>query len=656
MAAGHPRFLYPPTELRTIRATLSTSRARNWQACRQAAEAARHVTPPSFPDYQQEGPGARFAAQQYLLALEDTLDSHLLNLCLAYLVTGNDRYAIPAKRILLAVADWPVADRDVTSLTSPWGDGVGLSLCRCLHRGYDWLYTAMNGQERSRVAAACTGRARQAYRRLLRQDFLCSPGESHNGRLVVYLAEMAVVLAHETPEAETWLDYAMKALTTFYPHWGGSSGGWSEGPAYALWYALMALPGLEAIERATGFELMQRPFFKKWPSFIMQCTAIRGEASPFGDGAEQIGPGNDEERKFVLLMWYFAHRYNDSAAGWWAARAGGTEGLKGELALLYEDRPPMDEAPDLPNGHAFRETGWAALHSNIRDPEQDTFLLFRSSPYGSVSHGHADQNSFCIFRGGRALVVPSGYFWPVAGMPHHAQWTRTTHANNTVLVDGEGQPVADRSAAGKIVAYETLEHWAYTAGEAGVAYAGRLRRFTRHLLFLRPDIVLLLDELEAPQPVTYSWLLHSFEPMDVDPAAARVGIRRLPATLQIHVRATTTLTFRQTDTFFVPINAGVPEPYRQQRADQWHLRVDTTERTPTLQLAAAMITGEQSQPIEYCLLEGNGWFGVARPDPKGSAMVCARLTGGSDEAPGFGRTAPGTRFCGIATDGTRFAR
>ena len=53
----------------------------------------------------------------------------------------------------------------------------------------------------------CEARAWQTYRRLLRRDYLTYPGESHNGRLIPYLAEMAIVMAGESEGAKTWLDY-----------------------------------------------------------------------------------------------------------------------------------------------------------------------------------------------------------------------------------------------------------------------------------------------------------------------------------------------------------------------------------------------------------------------------------------------------------------
>ena len=70
-------------------------------------------------------------------------------------------------------------------------------------------------------------RGDQILRRLEdKKDFLYQSSESHNGRLPGYLMEYAVAMAHH-PRAEVWLDYAMKAALTVFPHWAGRDGGWA---------------------------------------------------------------------------------------------------------------------------------------------------------------------------------------------------------------------------------------------------------------------------------------------------------------------------------------------------------------------------------------------------------------------------------------------
>nr|AIA87622.1 CAZy families PL15 protein [uncultured Pedobacter sp.] len=41
-----------------------------------------------------------------------------------------------------------------------------------------------------------------------------------------------------------------------------------------------------------------------------------------------------------------------------------------------------------------------------------------------------------------------------------------------------------------------------------------ITRFRRHLVFLRPNIIVIYDELSAKQPVEWTWLLHSYNKME----------------------------------------------------------------------------------------------------------------------------------------------
>lgn len=654
----HPRFIYTKRDLAKIRKTLDSSRQRSWKACVDAAERALEVPTPLFPSYHlnKNLKQAQLEYKQYLFQFYQFIDNALMDLSLAFLVTEQPQYAEAAKRILLEVTKWPTHDNDVTSVSSRWGDGPGLSLARCGHRAYDWLYDALTPDERNQVLTMCKTRAGQAYRRLVRCNYLSYPGESHNGRLIAYLTEMAIVMAHEAEEVSTWLDYSLKALCTFFPHWGGMEGGWAEGTAYGQTYNLNYIPAIETLKNTTEFDLWKRPFFQKIRYFLFYCTAVRGEIAPFGDHADTGGVINRKEG-YASLLRHHAHRFNDPYIGWWVNHIEGRADYKGELALLFEDSIPAKPPRDLAQSRVFRDVGWAALHSDLSSPDTDTFLLFKSSPFGSVSHSHADQNSFCIMKGGRALAIPSGHYGPMAGMPHHVQWTCSTKANNCILVNGEGQPTQERSAKGKIKAFEYRKEFTYVAGDATPAYMGKLTRFTRHILFLPPGLFLLLDDLEAPDPSVFQWMLHAFEKLDVESSLGRVISRRSGASLVAHLRSPVGLKFSQTDQFDVPYNQGVPPKFYKEVPNQWHLTAETKEKTKAIRIGAIMGTWGPSEKFELEVFQrSDGWFGAQATGDFGQVEGWMQLQPdtagpedyGKDVADGkaifFGQVSNGKRF------------
>ncbi len=472
--AEHSRILYARADLDRIRATLSSTRAKSWRACKSSADRALSKGVPEFPKYHliEDAGTRRLEYGRYFSYFRGYVDGALMDLSLGFLMSEEDKYARAAKRILLEIASWPTDDDDVTSVSARWGDEAGLSFSKCAHIAYDWLYPALNDSERKQVFDMCRARAWQTYGRLNRSNYLTYPGESHAGRLIAYLTDMSLAMAGETPDTETWLTYSLKALLKFYPHWAGVDGSWAEGIGYGLWYNTFYIPAFESLRWLADYDLWQRPFFNRIRYFFFYCMANHGEIRPFGDAAERGGPGTRGGSGYAELMAFHAHCYNDPYVGWWVKQIPGYRGQKdGFGALLHKDELPAKVPTDLPKSRVFKSVGWAGLHSDITKPESDTCLIFKSSPYGSVSHSHADQNAFAIMKGGTALAIPSGYYGPSYGKPHHAQWTRSTKANNCVLVNGQGQKirVAD---GGAIVGFKDAAGCSYVAGDATLAFAG----------------------------------------------------------------------------------------------------------------------------------------------------------------------------------------
>jgi len=654
----HSRLIYLKENLPSIRATLETTRSQSWKNCLRAAERALDTPAPTYPEYHllEDPKRVRMEYSRYFGYFRRHIDSALMNLSLAFLMTEEAKYADAAKRILMEVTGWPTDDDDVTSVSARWGDEPGLSMSRCAHRAYDWLYHALSQEERAKVLKMCDERACQTHRRLLRSNFLTNPGSSHNGRLIAYLSEMAIVMAGESEGAKTWLDYSLKALTTFYPHWGGYDGGWAEGVPYGLWYNLIYVPAFEAVLAAMDLNLWKRPFFNNIRYFFFYCTALRGEIRPFGDSAEGAGPGARGGGGYAALMWHHAQRFNEPHMAWWVDQVKGWNGTSGELSLIFEDKMESEPPTDLPNSRVFRGVGWAGLHSDVSSPDDDTFLLFKSSPYGSVSHSHADQNSFAIMKGGHALAIPSGYYGPTYGMPHHAEWTRSTKANNSVLVDGQGQVIRDAKANGQITTFEDRKGLTYLMGDATPAYMGKMKRFHRHILFLRPGLFLILDDLKSPEPAVFQWMLHAFEKMELDDAEVKVVSRRGNAALEVYLRSPAGMGISQTDQFDTPYNAGIPEDYHKEKENHWHVTGETQKKADSVCIGAVMAVSNRRTSLHLDLLEQEGWFGAQATGSFGKAEGWVQLQPNAPGPEAYGEEVVKGKaiICGTSADGERF--
>ena len=87
---------------------------------------------------------------------------------------------------------------------------------------------------------------------------------------------------------------------------------------------------------------------------------------------------------------------------------------------------------------------------------------------------------------------------------------------NGVLVDGKGQPRSDKSY-GWIPRFLDSSQISYSVGDASRAYPGTgLDYFRRHLILLRPSVVVVYDVLKADHPAQWQWLLHSDHEIQIE--------------------------------------------------------------------------------------------------------------------------------------------
>ncbi|MHC4995928.1 MAG: DUF4962 domain-containing protein, partial [Planctomycetota bacterium] len=431
--SGHPRLLFPKAELGAIRASLKTTRREAFEALAPQAERYLGMKPPAEPTYHKIEDRAK-RRLGYFNSFQEMRGYHLggmLHTALMYVMTGEAAYGQTAKAILLGATEWD--PEGVSSILAPYGDEVGLGLVKSEALVYDWIHDLLNADEKRRVEAMLVARADQMLRRLQKRDFLSSPEESHNGRLPGYLVEHAMALA-EHPRAEVWLEYGLKSIMTVFPHWAGRDGGWAEGLSYGMAYNTIFITPIESLRIATGMDVWKRPFYGRIPYFFFYNVSPRGEIMGFGDSYDRAVPGRVTSLRG--LMQFHAEHQEDPAIRWWIDLLRDEDGAKASLPALHglikpqtiQPKPPADMAPDA----VFRGVGWAALHSDLANPD-DLFVAFKSSPYGGVSHSYADQNSFAILKGGAALARPGGSRYPQHGSPFHEKYTQQTVAQNSVL-------------------------------------------------------------------------------------------------------------------------------------------------------------------------------------------------------------------------------
>jgi hypothetical protein len=498
-------------------------------------------------------------------------------LAFVYLMTGEPKYAEAARRWILHLAAWnpdgPTNFRLNCEAAKP--------LLYRLPRAYDWAYAALTPADRDQVRTVMRRRAQDAWESgevAQGVGHLNNPFNSHGNRTWHKLGECGIAFLGEIPEAEVWLDYAVNKFYACYPVWADDDGGWHEGLSYWAGYLSKAVWWLHTAKVTLDIDGLRKPFFDQVGDFALYVAPPGTPNEGFGDlahGRPSAGWGS--------FLEYFIRAKGSRPEGrpagywrWWGDQWS-MRSQEGVLGFLYAaSLPPLPAAKppsDLPVSKVFRGIGVASLHSSLLDSRDDVHLLFKSSPFGTQSHGHNPHNSFQLNAFGEALLTTCVYR-DLHGSPFHYQWAHSTRAHNALLVNGEGQIKHSPAPHGRIAEARLTPAWDYVAGEAAAAYGGRLSRYLRHVVFVKPDLVVICDEVAAVEPATCQFLLHALKPFEVDESASSLALELPKAGAVIKYLGPGRLVFRQWDGY-------EPKPDRQ-FPNQWHVEAGTTEKRKEL--------------------------------------------------------------------------
>ena len=629
---AHPRIYTTAETLTAFRAPMQGRRAAWWGAFKQKigryAERGIDKEPPAEWVYGfRKGPltdeiiknGGRLRG--YCAGAT----SRMRQLAFGYLLSGDKKYANAAIAQMMDMATWD--PKGITSYRNH--DQVYRDITWKMANAYDWCWDRMTPEQRATVVAAVAERASLLYRHFSSDTRpICAyPYNSHGITAYGFLGICAIALAHESDEADKWFEFVAATYPAVFPPWGDEEGGWCQGVAYWKWSVPYAWKFTDALKSATGLDMDQKAFMRNNGWFKLYMHPPWCDRHHFGDGNH--GPPGGTDQSNVAHM---AVLYENPYFQWYAKNLPSWPAGSVYSYWWYDEHLPLRPPADIPQGRYFSDIGWVAMHSDLSDPD-DVMLMFKSSPYGSFNHSHADQNSFVVYGYGEPLLIDSGYYdW--YGSPHDAGWTRQTKAHNNVLVNGGGQPIFDITATGRIVSHFTSPPADYTCGDATVAYKGKLRKFERHILFIRPDLFLIYDRLLAPRPSMFTWCLHAENEMELRPDTNEVIVERGAAKCLVKFITPTGLTFEQNDQF--------TPPSTRELKDEWHTYATTTQKTTEMTFVVLVRPYRASEKP-----------GAVATDAKRAGDACTvRLTtdGGRDDRVLIGQD---PRFSAVITRGDR---
>lgn len=556
---AHPRIYVSPESLGEFRNRANGPAREAWQAIRARADREMKLEMTPEPVFLRKDGGEDVVkSQQEVNAPTYQMTGRMMTAAFVYLVSGEKAYADSAKRVALALAKW-----DPNGATSYHNqDQAFRDIAWRMSVAYDWLFDALSPEERKTLLAAIHARAQVLFRDFKEDSrpLHVYPYDSHGITALGFLSIIAIATVGDIPDAEAWFRYVAPVYVNIFPPWGGDAGGWSQGVSYWKYSCNFGMQAMDAFWPALLVNLYKRPWARNNGYFKVYCHPPWCARSHFGD-QNIIPPGASDAQALDR----YASLYGDEYLKWYADTVGRPR-RTGDLYEYFwfddsvESKPPVD----LPQSRLFPDIGWVAMHSDLAHPKE-TMLLLKSSPYGSCSHSHADQNHFVLYAYGEPLAIDAGYYdWYYS--PHDLAFTRQTIAHNTITADGVGQPIGSIDACGAIEAFFTGPGFDHAVANAAPAYQGRLSEFTRRVLFVRPKYFVVIDDVASPQPSGFEWRLHSLERMNLDEGQASALISQGKARLRVSFLAPGKMFLRQDNKF--PVRPG---GRFADKADQWHL-------------------------------------------------------------------------------------
>ena len=600
----HPRIYTRSEQIPELRDARHGQKAHLWKKLKKdangvLAEPHEIDEPPILPN-REEDYQAWFKIWYHIMWGTRGFVKGAATLALAYLAGGDTVYARAACTRMASVARWDpegssyLGRNDEAHMSVIWH---GPSAC-------DWVWDHFTDEERSRVIEQYRQRGRITFEHMRNRGYYgITRFDSHAGREIVFLANIAFVFHDHIPDATEWLTWLRPILCGVWPIWAGDDGGWAEGLSYSTAYVEIMTMFATTLKHNVHIDLYRRPFWQNYTSWRRYCLPPYAEWMGFGDHSERWGytwlnNANlvelvDRETGTNALRDYVTD-FRREAETIFSPSERGAPGVSAQIYLTPEiEADTHSPRQDNPILRIFPDVGWAAIRTDLDDPGQDIAFIFRSSPYGSVSHSHANNNDFILHVGGKVMAMPSGYYAGY-GSDHHAHWVWHTKSHNCATLSDASQLMRSHQSRGMVDNVYEDDHTIYFRGFADPSYQDRAERYRRHVCFLKThQCFLMVDEFVAREDVSSAlqWNIHSWNRFDIDDEQKRFTIRREDSILEGYI-------LHHLNGYFVASEGWEPPPTSAKENQEWrqqyHLRYTPSGLEPCRNLGVLLCPGHRA--------------------------------------------------------------
>ena len=500
----HPRLYLDAGRITALQQAIGTTHASLWKELRDQADRAVRRGPPKY----REDDGRSGSEQLWQREVGNAMPV----LAMTYVLSGQRQYLEAAKAWALASCGY-----------STWGlgriDGMDLAAGHQLFGlgiVYDWCYADMDEVTRRTIRdtiarrggtmfeAAATGKA------WWQRSYL----QNHLWVDACGLSVAGLAVFDEVEDAELWIGFALDKFRRTTEALG-PDGASHEGVGYWEYGVEYLLKFMHLARELLGVDLYGSPWWQntaRYPLYLglpQNAWTQRSSVVDIADCPRGHWYGSD------YLLRGLAREYRDPVAQWLAQEVDQADiaspGASWLNLIWYDPVLPAESPASLPTLHHFEDMDLVSARSDWSGGESLVVLKcgpfighqaieeFSYDPGGG--HVHPDANHFVLFGAGEWLVRDDGY---------RAKWTGQ---HNTLLVDGQGQlgegamwfqgtePLRQKSRP-RIVSTESTPQLDHIVGDATEAYPAKLglRRYQRHLVFLKPAVLIVVDDIATDRP------------------------------------------------------------------------------------------------------------------------------------------------------------